>query len=69
MTERVERDLDHFRDLMNTKETWTLVECYNCREKEEMNPADAHYQLVFNNRVYCSGCLDNENQKLFYGEE
>ena len=69
MENRVQRDLDHIRDLMINKESWPLVEYYNCREKEEMKPADAHYQLVFTSRVYCTGCLDDLNQKLFYGRD
>ena len=45
------------------------ITCSECGEKEEMNPGDAHYQLIFEGKVLCSGCLDIENKELFYGKE
>ena len=43
--------------------------CDECGEREDMNPGDAHYQLLFEGKILCSGCLDIANQTLFYGKE
>jgi len=45
------------------------VQCHECGKTEKMNPADAHYQLIFEGRVLCSYCLDEHNMELFYGKE
>ncbi len=56
-------------DMMRKNIESCLITCSECSEKEEMNPGDAHYQLIFEGRVLCSGCLDIENKELFYGKE
>jgi len=56
-------------DMMRKNIESCPITCSECGEKEEMNPGDAHYQLIFEGRVLCSRCLDIENKELFYGKE
>ena len=60
---------DKYRELMREQVKKYPVTCHECGETEKMNPADAHYQLIFEGRVFCSECLDKHNEVLFYGEE
>ena len=42
------------------------VKCGTCGKSEEQLISDANWQVVIYNRYICSGCLDKENEKLFY---
>ena len=60
---------DKYRKLMREQVKTYPVQCHECGKTEKMNPADAHYQLIFEGRVLCSYCLDEHNKELFYGKE
>ena len=63
------KPIDKYRELMRNKVKNHSIICDECGEREDMNPGDAHYQLLFEGKILCSGCLDIANQTLFYGKE
>ena len=42
------------------------IRCGTCGNYEWQNIGDANWQVFIHNRHICSGCLDLENEKLFY---